>query len=100
MTLLALSGERGAALAQFDLCRQILAAELASEPSAETTSLRLQIEQGAIAPAASAARAIEIHSRLKLVNPLPQEIGQRFVGQASKQMAIHAAIAGGGRLLG
>ena len=39
-----LRGERTAALAQFDRCRQILADELGVEPSHETKQLRSQIE--------------------------------------------------------
>ncbi|MBI1298411.1 AAA family ATPase [bacterium] len=39
-----LRGERTAALAQFDRCRQILADELGVEPSRETKQLRSQIE--------------------------------------------------------
>ena len=37
--LLALDGQRSAALAQFDRCRQVLASELGIEPSPETISL-------------------------------------------------------------
>lgn len=39
-------GRREAALAQFDLCRQTLKAELGIEPSAETTALDEQIRSG------------------------------------------------------
>ncbi|MCE7988958.1 MAG: hypothetical protein DYG89_48000 [Caldilinea sp. CFX5] len=39
MTLLARSGQRAAALAQFEICRRVLAEELAVEPAAETTQL-------------------------------------------------------------
>lgn len=44
MLLHHLSGERSAALAQFDRCRQILADELGVAPSRETLQLRHQIE--------------------------------------------------------
>jgi predicted ATPase len=39
MLLLARNGQRGAALAQYDLCRQVLFEELGVEPMAETTKL-------------------------------------------------------------
>jgi DNA-binding SARP family transcriptional activator/predicted ATPase len=43
MRLLALSGQRGAALAQYESCRRLLAEELGVEPAAETTRLYEQI---------------------------------------------------------
>lgn len=39
MILLARTGQRTAALAQYEICRQVLAEELGVEPSAETTAL-------------------------------------------------------------
>jgi DNA-binding SARP family transcriptional activator/predicted ATPase len=57
MRALALSGQRSAALAQYEACRRQLAEELAVEPSAETTRLYEQIRDGklrAVAPAPSA----------------------------------------------
>jgi len=54
MRLLALSGQRSAALAQYDVCRRILAEELGVDPSTETTALYEQIkgvrEKGELAP--------------------------------------------------
>jgi DNA-binding SARP family transcriptional activator/predicted ATPase/Tfp pilus assembly protein PilF len=44
MRLLALDGQRSAALAQYRACRQALARELGVEPAAETTALYEQIE--------------------------------------------------------
>jgi DNA-binding SARP family transcriptional activator len=46
MQLLALSGQRGAALAQHEICRQVLADELGVEPGSETTRLYEQIRDG------------------------------------------------------
>jgi predicted ATPase/DNA-binding SARP family transcriptional activator len=46
MTALALSGERSAALAQYETCHRILVAELAVEPDSETTALFEQIKAG------------------------------------------------------
>jgi len=52
MLLLAASGQRGAALAQFEVCRRVLAEELGVEPGAETTSLYHDIRDGAVRPGA------------------------------------------------
>lgn len=46
MLALALSGERSAALAQYESCRRVLAEELGIEPGEETTSLYEQIRAG------------------------------------------------------
>ena len=46
MRLLARSGQRGAALAQYEACRQALVEELGIEPELETTQLYEQIRQG------------------------------------------------------
>ncbi|MFN8491578.1 MAG: BTAD domain-containing putative transcriptional regulator [Caldilineaceae bacterium] len=47
MRLLAQRGQRAAALAQYNRCRQVLAEELGVEPDAETTALYEQIQRGA-----------------------------------------------------
>jgi DNA-binding SARP family transcriptional activator len=46
MRALALGGERGAALAQYETCRRLLADELGVEPSPETTALYQRIRSG------------------------------------------------------
>ncbi|HEX6387255.1 MAG TPA: BTAD domain-containing putative transcriptional regulator, partial [Anaerolineae bacterium] len=53
MLLLALSGQRSAALAQYEKCRRILDEELGVEPAAETTALYEQIRSGNLKPALS-----------------------------------------------
>ncbi|MGC9346598.1 MAG: BTAD domain-containing putative transcriptional regulator, partial [Anaerolineae bacterium] len=45
---LAIAGHRNAALAQYEACRDILAAELGAEPTEATTALYTAIRQGAI----------------------------------------------------
>src|SRR5512138_820090 len=52
MRLLALSGQRSAALAQYESCRHLLQKELGVEPAAETTALYERIRAGEIAAAA------------------------------------------------
>jgi ABC-type oligopeptide transport system substrate-binding subunit/DNA-binding SARP family transcriptional activator len=56
MRLLAYDDQRGAALAQYEACRQVLDDELGVEPDEETTRLFQQIQAGDL-PAPPAARA-------------------------------------------
>jgi DNA-binding SARP family transcriptional activator/predicted ATPase len=57
MRTLALSGQRGGALAQYETCRRLLAEELGVEPGKETTRLYEQIRDGELkAPLPSPAR--------------------------------------------
>jgi predicted ATPase/DNA-binding SARP family transcriptional activator len=58
MRVLARRGQRGAALAQYERCRQVLAAELGVEPSSATTTLYAQIRAGS-APQPVAAQLAE-----------------------------------------
>jgi DNA-binding SARP family transcriptional activator len=46
MRILALDGQRNAALAQYDICRRLIAEELGVEPAPETTALYLEIKRG------------------------------------------------------
>ena len=48
MLLLAQSGQRGAALAQYETCRQVLEEELGVEPEVETTALYQRILKGEV----------------------------------------------------
>jgi DNA-binding SARP family transcriptional activator len=57
MRLLAQSGRRSEALAQYRTCCRLLAEELGVEPSRETTRLYEQIRDGALAASAPLARA-------------------------------------------
>jgi predicted ATPase/DNA-binding SARP family transcriptional activator len=49
MRLLALDGQRSAALAQYEACRRVLAEELGVEPTAETVAMYERISESAIA---------------------------------------------------
>jgi predicted ATPase len=61
MRLLALSGQRGGALAQYGTCRRLLAEELGVEPAQETTRLYEQIRDGELkAPVPLPARAPDL----------------------------------------
>jgi len=48
MVALALEGQRGAALRQYEACRQVLAEELGASPCAETEALARQIREGEV----------------------------------------------------
>jgi ABC-type oligopeptide transport system substrate-binding subunit/serine/threonine protein kinase/predicted ATPase len=58
MRLLALSGQRAAALAQYETCRQMLADELGVEPSPETQALYRQVQAGELAVTAAGRRTV------------------------------------------
>ena len=63
MLLLARRGERSAALAQFETCRDILAAEFGVEPLAETIALYEQIRAGEIGVAQGELPVVEVTGR-------------------------------------
>lgn len=64
MTVLAQSGQRTAALSQFEICRKHLDEELGVEPSAETKALYEKIKQGGIQEAdGESTRRVEPKSR-------------------------------------
>lgn len=79
MTALALTGERSAALAQYETCRRILTDELGVEPDAETTALYEQIKAGKLS-GAPAPRPIH-----PISPPLPQPIATEVqtIGEGS-----------------
>ena len=71
MRMLALGGHRDQALAQYQICKDILASELSVEPSAETTILNEQIVAGTF--------TLEFHA-LKLKYDIPEKVTP-FVGR-------------------
>ncbi len=56
MRVLARDGQRGAALAQYETCRRVLAEELGVEPARETRELYEQIRAGSWTPAADSPK--------------------------------------------
>lgn len=58
MRLLALTGQRSAALVQFETCRKLLADELSVGPDAELVALQQQIQTGQLRPLPPAATPI------------------------------------------
>jgi DNA-binding SARP family transcriptional activator/predicted ATPase len=58
MRVLALSGQRTAALAQYEVCRRTLAEELGVEPEEETTSVYRQIKAGEVSMQSTGPQAV------------------------------------------
>jgi predicted ATPase/DNA-binding SARP family transcriptional activator len=61
MRLLARSGERSAALRQYEACRKVLAEELGVEPAEQTTALYGLIRDGKLAPRVARESSISAH---------------------------------------
>jgi hypothetical protein len=76
MRALALSGQRSAALAQYEACCRVLAAELNARPDKQTTAVYEQIHSGTLranAPKATTQTASASHETLAALNlPLDQ----------------------------
>jgi len=99
MRLLALSGRRSAALAQYEACRRTLKDELDVEPSQETTTLMALIRDGTLAAAARAFARPDAH---RSTRPPAPEVGLAFVAR-ERELAwldthLEAALAGHGRV--
>jgi DNA-binding SARP family transcriptional activator/predicted ATPase len=106
MRLLALSDQRGAALAQYETCRRLLAEELGVEPAAETTRLYEQIRDGKLkAPVPSPAPPPDVAAKpppfLDEEEPVEVErpvfvARERELGQLGRFLDL--ALAGQGRV--
>lgn len=77
MRLLALDGQRSAALAQYETCRTILAGELGVEPSPATRDLYQQIRLGKIKPQIAPTSQISAPLVHKLPLPLAPFLGRQ-----------------------
>lgn len=105
MRTMALSGQRSAALAQYETCRRVLAEELGVEPAAETTRLYEQIRDGHLqAPSPLPAPAPEFAARPPpfLEEAAPQVELSIFVAR-ERELAkldgfLNLALAGQGRV--
>lgn len=87
MRLLLRQGRRGAALAQFAVCREVLATELGSEPEHETALLYAQIRANTLHPSAPSAPASGHPRQLTSLAP--------FIGRESELEAIGAQLRAG-----
>lgn len=98
MRLLAWSGQRGAALAQYETCRRVLLAELGVEPTQATTALYQQIHAGKL------SRGMEEQPQVyNLPIPRPVNLAVPFVAceheLAQLKGFLHLALAGQGRVV-
>ncbi len=87
MRALALSGQRTAALAQYDHCRRVLAEEFGVEPSPETVALYDDIRAGTLA----ASTDTPVTPPVGLL-PLPPYAGLAAAGEASPFVARQAEL--------
>lgn len=97
MRLLALSGQRAAALAQYERCSQALYDEFGVPPSDETNALYDQIESGALSPEVGALFAAP--EQPALPPPAPLQIPFQappallhFVGRSSELTTLQAQL--------
>ena len=99
MRLLAASGRREAALAQYERCRLLLATELGLQPMAATEALAAAVREGAAALAvpATAAAATGPASTAPPSARLPERLP--FVGREVEVAALEAGWASAGPLL-
>jgi len=84
MRALACNGQRSSALAQYELCRRVLAAELCAEPSAETMALRDRIRGPA---SGTPGRDLPCASPQPMISTLPLS-PTRFIGREAELAAI------------
>jgi DNA-binding SARP family transcriptional activator/predicted ATPase len=86
MRLLALSGQRSAALNQFEICRRLLADELGVEPNRDTVELHHRIARGEVTAEPAST-------------PLPRDWpveATPFVGRVAELAQLHAYLAAPG----
>jgi DNA-binding SARP family transcriptional activator len=90
MQLLTHSGQRSAALAQFDLCRRALDEELGVEPAPETVALYERIRTNQEAPQPR-QRASRVASAAPAPAPLRVDNATRLVGRQPEWQTLAAA---------
>ena len=85
MLLRALDGQRSAALAQYEICRQALVEELGVEPGEETTGLYRRIRAGKIDQSEPFSSAQKVIANRFAINDLETDLlGQGSMGQVSR----------------
>jgi predicted ATPase len=106
MRTLALSGQRSAALAQYETCRRLLAEELGVEPGKETTRLYEQIRNGKLkALVPSPASPPDLTARLPLfLEEEPPQVERPVFVARQRELAqldgfLDLALAGQGRVV-
>ncbi len=94
MQLLAAGGQRTAALAQYEICRAVLADRLGARPSAECYALytRIHAEHGAMAPASATlapASAPAVGAAAPASPPVPAGRGESLPAIDAAALALH-----------
>jgi DNA-binding SARP family transcriptional activator len=99
MTLYAMSGQRGAALSQYETCRKIMAEELDLEPEDETTELFEQIRENELtaAPAAETPNNLLLPSTPFIPRPELQLHIQTALAQPESRLVTLVGAAGSGK---
>lgn len=101
MRLLALDGQRSAALAQYQSCRRLLMQELGVEPAQETTLLYERIRDGVAGEKTGRARAFALPAFL--AGEEPAEATPAFVGRERELARLHGylqeSLAGRGQVV-
>jgi DNA-binding SARP family transcriptional activator/predicted ATPase len=92
MVLLARSGQRGAALAQYETCRTVLLDELGVDPDEVTEALHRQILDGTVT-----ARGVAEPPALRVLPALPQPLTP-LLGRDAELQQLLAQLNGGTRL--
>ena len=85
MRFLVASGQRAAALVQYELCHDILAEELDVQPSPETQALYQSLKQAKVPPSSSSQNQIEIPHNL----PRP---ASSFIGRTQALQQTHTLL--------
>ncbi len=103
MRLLALGGQRGAALAQYQTCRQILADEMGIEPLPETTGLYHRIRDGKPDQEIDSPPAKTVTFSAVTLYPDPAASRRPFVARenelAQLDQTLKTTLAGEGRVM-
>lgn len=103
MRLLALSGQRGAALVQYQTCRQILADEMGVEPLPETTDLYNRIRAGKLEEETGKAPGKTVAFSSVALYPDPTASRHPFVARDNElvklDQVLKTTLAGEGRVM-
>ena len=93
MRLLALDGQRAAALAQYETCRRVLAEELGVEPLPETVALYERIRAGALEEEAARLHRPPVTFSMARLAPGLTATSQPFVARDDELNRMHRVLA-------
>lgn len=92
MRLLALNGQRSAALAQYQTCRQILAAEIGVDPLPETTGLYHRIRSGQLKKETGRPKTRPVAFSTAMLSPNPTAGRRPFVARDDELARLHRSL--------